>query len=218
VLQKVLQSFYKKGTMETFGEWLRGQRAARKLTREEFAKRVGCSVAMLRKIENDERRPPEQIADLLANCLDVPLEERSNFIRATRGELRVDRLTELRNGEASLDIERETNRQLERWARIHDAPNGPGEYLAKVGLRAELLERLLGERLITRCIHVDRQGLTMAQVQQIVEFPLSDVPIDRLQTDGDEPNRELQVVDRDSFALELAREWVKTGLPRNPIR
>lgn len=127
-------------------------------------------------------------------------------------------LAELRLGDASLDIERETNRQLELWAKIHEPPNGPGENLAKVGLRAELLERLLGERLITRCIHVDRQGLTMAQVQQIVESPLSDVPIDRLQTDGAEPNRELQVVDRDAFALELAREWVKTGLPRNPIR
>jgi hypothetical protein len=87
-----------------------------------------------------------------------------------------------------------------------------------VGVRAELLERLLGERLIARCIHVDAQGLTMAQVQQIVESPLPDVPIDRLLADGPAPARELQVVDRDSFALELAREWVRAGLPRNPIR
>jgi transcriptional regulator with XRE-family HTH domain len=78
--------------METFGEWLRGQRTARNLTREEFAKRIGCSVAMLRKIENDERRTSSQIADLMANCLDVPLEERSTFIRAARGELRVDHI------------------------------------------------------------------------------------------------------------------------------
>src|SRR5512141_1972066 len=78
--------------METFGEWLRGQRAARKLTREEFAKRVGCSVALLRKIENDERRPSSQIAELLANCLDIPQEERATFVRVARGELRVDRI------------------------------------------------------------------------------------------------------------------------------
>lgn len=78
--------------METFGEWLRGQRAARKLTREEFAKRVGCSVAMLRKVENDERRPSAQIAELMANCLDVPPEERSTFVRVARGEMKVDRL------------------------------------------------------------------------------------------------------------------------------
>jgi hypothetical protein len=85
-------------------------------------------------------------------------------------------------------------------------------------MRAALLQQLLGERLITRCIHVDAQGLTMAQVQQIVESPLADVPIDRLSGDAPAPDHVLQVVDRDSFALELAREWVRSGLPRNPIR
>lgn len=127
-------------------------------------------------------------------------------------------LTALRKNEASLDIERETDRQLSVWAHTHQAPLGLEERLAKVGVRAELLQRLLGERLIARCISVDAQGLTMAQVQQIVESPLPDVPIDRSLTDGPEAAHELQVVDRDSFALELAREWVKTGLPRNPIR
>ena len=127
-------------------------------------------------------------------------------------------LTELRKGDSSLDIERETDRQLSLWTVIHNAPQGPGERLAKVGVRAELLERLLGERLIARCIRVDAQGLTMAQVQQMVESPLPDVPIDRLLADGPTAAHELQVVDRDSFALELAREWVKSGLPRNPIR
>jgi hypothetical protein len=124
-------------------------------------------------------------------------------------------LTELRKGDESLDIERETDRQLALWARIHEVP---GEHLVKVGVRADLLDRLLGERLIERCIRVDAQGLTMAQVQQIVESPLPDVPIDRLSVEESPSARELQVVDRDSFALELAREWVRSGLPRNPIR
>ncbi|HET9963080.1 MAG TPA: DUF4062 domain-containing protein [Nitrospiraceae bacterium] len=126
-------------------------------------------------------------------------------------------LTELRKGDASLDIEREMDRQLSLWASTHEK-QGLAEGLVKVGVRAELLERLLGERLIARCIHVDAQGLTMAQVQQIVESPLPDVPIDRLWGDGPTVAHELQVVDRDSFALELAREWVRAGLPRNPIR
>jgi transcriptional regulator with XRE-family HTH domain len=81
-----------KETMETFGEWLQHQRSLRRLTREEFAKRVGCSVSALRKIEYGERRPSTQIAELMANCLNVPLEERSTFVRVARGELRVDRL------------------------------------------------------------------------------------------------------------------------------
>jgi hypothetical protein len=80
-------------------------------------------------------------------------------------------LTELRQSEVSLDIERETNRQLALWSMIHSPPSGTGEQLAKVGVRAELLERLLGERLVSRCIRVDAQGLTLTQVQQIVESP-----------------------------------------------
>ncbi|MGE5249385.1 MAG: ATP-binding protein, partial [Bacteroidota bacterium] len=78
--------------METFGEWLRQQRSMRRLTREEFARRVGCSVSAVRKIEEGVRRPSAQIAELMANCLDIPLGERSTFVRVARGELRADRL------------------------------------------------------------------------------------------------------------------------------
>lgn len=78
--------------MDTFGEWLRGQRTDRKLTREEFSNRVGCSVAMLRKIEDGERRPSAQIAELIANCLDIPSDERGTFIKVARGELPMNRL------------------------------------------------------------------------------------------------------------------------------
>jgi predicted ATPase/transcriptional regulator with XRE-family HTH domain len=83
--------------MDTFGEWLRQQRDARKLTRDDFANRVGCSVAMLRKIEDDERRPSKQIAELIANTLDIPTAERETFIRVARGELGTDRLTRVSN-------------------------------------------------------------------------------------------------------------------------
>ena len=78
--------------METFGEWLQRQRKQRRLTREELASRVGCSISALQKIEQGDRRPSAQIAELIANCLEVPLEERSIFVRVARGELSVDRL------------------------------------------------------------------------------------------------------------------------------
>jgi len=125
-------------------------------------------------------------------------------------------LANLKKLPSTLDIERETDRQVGVWNRLFIKPRS--EEHAKVGVRAELLERLLGKRLIARCIRVDAQGLTMSQVQQIVESPLPDVPIDRLVVNGATAAHDVKVVDRDSFALELAREWVKTGLPRNPIR
>ena len=81
--------------MDTFGEWLLHQRNLRRLTREEFANRVGCSVAMLRKIESSERRPSAQIAELIANALEIPPAEQEIFVRVARGELRADRISHL---------------------------------------------------------------------------------------------------------------------------
>ncbi len=79
--------------MDTFGEWLRQQRNQLKLTREQFAERVGCSVALLRKIEDGERRPSTQIAELMANGLNIPPAERSTFVKVARGELNLERLS-----------------------------------------------------------------------------------------------------------------------------
>lgn len=76
----------------TFGQWLRHSRNELGLPREEFARRVGCSVSALRKIEDGERRPSSQIAELIANCLNLPLADRPTFVKVARGELSVDRL------------------------------------------------------------------------------------------------------------------------------
>lgn len=70
----------------SFGEWLMRRRKALDQTREELARRVGCSVSGLRKIESNERRPSKQLAELLAVCLDVPPEARNAFIKAARGD------------------------------------------------------------------------------------------------------------------------------------
>ena len=80
-----------------FGEWLLQQRKLRRLTREEFAERIGCSVSALRKIEYGERRPSAQIAELIANCLDIPSAEHVTFIKVARGDLNVEHLLPLSN-------------------------------------------------------------------------------------------------------------------------
>ena len=76
----------------SFGAWVTRQRKALDLTREQLARRVGCSVPGLRKIESDERRPSRQMAELLADCLQIPLEQRPTFLRVARGQLRAERL------------------------------------------------------------------------------------------------------------------------------
>ena len=69
----------------SFGFWLRKRRRALDLTQAELARRSGCSAAMIRKIEADERRPSLQLAELLAEKLLVPTEQYGLFIQFARG-------------------------------------------------------------------------------------------------------------------------------------
>jgi hypothetical protein len=47
----------------------------------------------LGKIEDAQRRPSAQIAELIAKRLNIPPEKHSNFVKVARGELSVDYLT-----------------------------------------------------------------------------------------------------------------------------
>jgi predicted ATPase/transcriptional regulator with XRE-family HTH domain len=77
---------------DTFGEWLRQRRRTFDLTQADLAERVGFSVSGLRKIESDERRPSRQMAELLAQHLQIPSDERPVFVKVARGVERVERL------------------------------------------------------------------------------------------------------------------------------
>ena len=78
----------------SFGAWLKQRRKALDLTQEELAGRVGCSLEMIYKIEADARRPSKQIAQRLADSLELPPDERTDFIRFARTGIRGTPLTE----------------------------------------------------------------------------------------------------------------------------
>ncbi len=69
---------------ETFGSWLRRRRRALDLTQEALAQCAACSVVTIRKFESDERRPSRQLAELLADCLQIPAGERERFVQFAR--------------------------------------------------------------------------------------------------------------------------------------
>src|SRR5215216_6661904 len=71
---------------QSFGYWLKLKRKALDLTREELAARVGYSAATIRKIEDEERRPSEQVVDRLADIFKIPPDERAAFLRFARGD------------------------------------------------------------------------------------------------------------------------------------
>src|SRR5437868_15440868 len=70
----------------SFGIWLKQRRRALDLTQGDLARRVGCSLETIVKIEAGERRPSKQVAERLGECLDVPADEHSGFIQYARVE------------------------------------------------------------------------------------------------------------------------------------
>jgi predicted ATPase/transcriptional regulator with XRE-family HTH domain len=132
-------------TEVSFGAWVARRRKALDLTREQFAQCVGCSVPGLRKIEADERRPSIQMAERLAHCLQIPLEERPIFLKAARRELCVERLGTPWHAQAAVRA---------RPVLLHSTSNLPIPPTPLIGREAELavLARLLRDpqcRLLT---------------------------------------------------------------------
>ena len=74
----------------SFGRWLRARRRALDLTQDDLARRAGCSVVTIRKIEADERRPSRQIAERLADGLMVATDQRAAIITLARAEPYLD--------------------------------------------------------------------------------------------------------------------------------
>src|SRR5579862_935009 len=73
-------------THTSFGQWLKQRRKTLDLTREDLAGRIGCAVVTLTKIEAEECRPSKQMAELLAQHLNIPAHEYPAFVRFARGE------------------------------------------------------------------------------------------------------------------------------------
>jgi predicted ATPase/transcriptional regulator with XRE-family HTH domain len=130
----------------SFGAWVTRRRKALDLTRDELARRIGCSVSALRKIEVDERRPSRQMAELLAGCLDIPPDQRPTFLQVARGQLRVERLAGV--------VPTTAMQRVPGDGRPRPAPLMPTPPTPLIGREPELaaLARLLGDpqcRLLT---------------------------------------------------------------------
>src|SRR5512141_43073 len=76
----------------SFGDWVRHRRKALDLTQEALAERAACSLALIRKLERDERRPSLQIAELLATALGIDAQERVLFLKVARSQVKWEHL------------------------------------------------------------------------------------------------------------------------------
>jgi transcriptional regulator with XRE-family HTH domain len=71
---------------ETFGEWVKAARLAKNWSQSKLAAHASCSIDAIRKIEQNriEYRPSIQVVTLLAECLEIPLELRAQFMTLAR--------------------------------------------------------------------------------------------------------------------------------------
>lgn len=76
----------------SFGAWIEKRRKSLGLSQNALAKQVGYSLAMIRKIESDERRPSPQAAALLAEALEIPRDQQEAFLKVAKRERTVDLL------------------------------------------------------------------------------------------------------------------------------
>src|SRR5689334_18519284 len=73
----------------SFGRWLKARRKTLDLTQWDLATQIGCAEGTIQKIEAGERRPSRHVAELLAEHLRVPADQRAAFLAFARGALPV---------------------------------------------------------------------------------------------------------------------------------
>ena len=68
-----------------FGEWLRKQRRALDLSRQDLAHQVGCAEITLRRIEAGRLKPSKALASILLQKVGIPQNELEQWVRFARG-------------------------------------------------------------------------------------------------------------------------------------
>jgi predicted ATPase/transcriptional regulator with XRE-family HTH domain/Flp pilus assembly protein TadD len=132
------------GTATAFTIWLKTRRRELGLTQGALAEAVGCSAKTIEKIESGERKPSEQIAELLAASLGVPPGDLRAFAEFARGSLPVGELERLMRSDWRAP-----------WHGLHQRPNNlPAPAAPFIGREGPIEEacaliRRPGVRLLT---------------------------------------------------------------------
>jgi predicted ATPase/transcriptional regulator with XRE-family HTH domain len=131
----------------SFGRWLTARRKALGLSCAELARRTPCATITLRKIENDTRRPSNELAALLADRLELPKHLHTLFIRVARGEAPVEHIATMLASDSQ-----PSTRAVVAHQRRSIPTNLPAPLTSFVGRETEiesLLSAIVSERLIT---------------------------------------------------------------------
>lgn len=88
----------------SFGEWVRKQRRALDLSRQAFAKQVGCAEVTLRRIEAGTLKPSKELASIILEKLGISQAERPQWISFSRGVSGLPRTSSLPSNKPSTNL------------------------------------------------------------------------------------------------------------------
>jgi predicted ATPase/transcriptional regulator with XRE-family HTH domain len=101
----------------SFGYWVRRRRKSLDLTQVELARQVACTESLIRKIESDQRRPSRQMAEALAEALQISAQESPLFLQIARAEQSLEQLADLtadaQRGQAHISAHHSGTRPLQ---------------------------------------------------------------------------------------------------------
>jgi predicted ATPase len=103
---------------------------------------AGCAPITVQKIERDERRPSVQLAQLLAQHLQIPQTEQENFVRRARGEF-----VPLFESPADMAVAGEQESNLPTTKVRHNLPSQPTPFIGREDELTALHELLAQARL-----------------------------------------------------------------------
>jgi predicted ATPase/transcriptional regulator with XRE-family HTH domain len=159
---------------DSFGQWLKFARRARDLTREALADLVSCAPPTLAKIEQGSRRPSRELATLLVEALQVPLEQRVQVLQLARLSLSEPRATKQASNSAG-EPNRTQGAPLGSALRAPALPAAPTPLIGRAAEQAEVLRRLSDPacRLLT-LVGPGGIGKTRLALQAATAAPFAD--------------------------------------------
>lgn len=149
---------------QAFGRWLKRLRAHHDLTQERLAELAYCSVQAVRAFETGKRRPSLEMAERLAEVLQIPAGQREEFVRLAR------RITAAGQDEQASVVPADSAPAARQTVPLVRLPTLPTTFIGRQAERAVLCQLFAEGRRLISLVGPGGMGKTHLAVQVAAEL------------------------------------------------